>query len=80
MTGNIVRLSEAKTLIINAYSNEIGCEMSREMKVDSLLVSSVKYGRITAKAAAIKMINGHQEMCTDREEVIRNSQITERCK
>jgi len=59
-----MRLSQAKALIVNAYSNEIGSEMSSDMSVDSFLIGAVKYGKMTAAAAASEMISGHRQMCT----------------
>ena len=55
----------AKALIVSAYSNIIGTEMSQEMKVPSYLSVGVKCGRITAEAAAESMLKTQTEGCTE---------------
>ena len=59
-----MRTSAAKALIVNAYSNIIGFEMSQKMEVPSYLSIGVKCGRLTAEAAAESMIKTQTEMCT----------------
>lgn len=57
--------SEAKTLIVNAYSNITGLKMTDSMPVDNFYILGVKTGNMTPEMAANKMINSYTEQCNE---------------
>jgi hypothetical protein len=60
-----MRLSAAKALIVNAYSNKMGFEMSPNMKIHHDLIGAVKFGFKSAEDVAKSMIAEHSEMCSE---------------
>lgn len=59
-----MRIAEARTQIVNAYSALVGVTMSPSMEIHHDLVGAVKYGRRNAKEVATSMIKAHGEMCS----------------
>ncbi len=59
-----MKLREAKNLIIDAASQQLGFKLVRTTNIEQYLIGSVKLGRMTAEQAATITNKNYSDMCT----------------
>ena len=59
-----MKTKEAKQLIVNEMSKQLGFKMSNDCVVESYLVIGVKLGKLTASEAAKETNKNHEESCS----------------
>lgn len=60
-----MKVTQAKQIIIKAYSELVGLQMAADLEIDGVLVLGVKQGFITAQQAAEEMVNDYTKQVTE---------------